>query len=252
MQAQSWFACLVCARPRSVVRPTLMTACPLPSRHRLPKVDTAGRWVFTRERHRRDSPQCLRGANLIEVMVVIAILGVLLAIALPSFNSTTQGDRTLTEIQDLATDIRFARSEAIKEGADVELCIAADSTLSSCTTNTGASAWQYGWVVWSTAQSQVLRAHPALSSSDSLGITSGAAISGTSPASDAIHFTSDGLVPNAAGGLFFSATPTTPANVLATHCLSVGITGQLQVLSHGNSVTINNTSGTSSTVAQTC
>ena len=187
-----------------------------------------------------------------EVLVVVVIVGILVALALPSFNSSTQIERTLTEIQDLATDLRYARSEAIKEGTTVQVCI---GDTSGCSTTATATDWGNGWaVVSSAAPTSPLRVHGAIFGTDTLSLVGDAAIGGTTVSGSQIQFSSDGLVAAAAGGLLFTAH-TTPVSAAATHCLSVGITGQLQFLNGttNKSLTVNNTAGTSaSSMTQTC
>ncbi|MGR9012101.1 MAG: GspH/FimT family pseudopilin [Gammaproteobacteria bacterium] len=74
------------------------------------------------------------GFTLLEVMIVIAIVGILAAIAAPSFQSMLERDRLKQVVESLKSDMQFARTEAIKQSSDI--------IVSRVTGNAG--AWCYG------------------------------------------------------------------------------------------------------------
>lgn len=76
-----------------------------------------------------------KGFTLIEMMVVIAILGILLAIAAPSFTMFFEKFRTKRAAETLGGSLYIAKSEAIKRNQFVRLVITAS--------NSGAT-WCYG------------------------------------------------------------------------------------------------------------
>src|SRR5450432_2934716 len=84
------------------------------------------------------------GFTMIELMMTIAIGAIVLVLAVPSFRYVTNSNRIAAEINGLLGDLQFARSEAIKEGRTVTVCVSTNGT--SCT---GTPNWEGGWIVFS-------------------------------------------------------------------------------------------------------
>ena len=63
------------------------------------------------------------GFTIIELMITVAVVGVLAAVALPSFNYTIKNSRVKTTASDLHSSLLYARSEAIKRNADVTVTV---------------------------------------------------------------------------------------------------------------------------------
>lgn len=63
-----------------------------------------------------------RGFTLIELLVTVAILAILLGLAVPSFRSLIENNRTQTAANNLTGALQFARSEAIKRGVATQIC----------------------------------------------------------------------------------------------------------------------------------
>jgi len=82
-----------------------------------------------------NQPEHDTGFTLIELMVTIAIAGILIGIAIPSFTSIITSNRLTTSANELVTALNFARSEAVKRGQQVVV------------RKTGAE-WENGWQVF--------------------------------------------------------------------------------------------------------
>lgn len=109
------------------------------------------------------------GFTLIEMVVTLAVAGILITVAVPAFTAFVQSNRLTTVTNDLVADFQLARSEAIKRAVNAVICKSTDSA-----TCTSSGTWASGWVVfadvdgngaWSQtpgAEDVLIRAHPAL------------------------------------------------------------------------------------------
>jgi type IV fimbrial biogenesis protein FimT len=88
------------------------------------------------------------GFTLIELIVTMAIAGILLTVAVPSFQTTIANNRLTTQTNSLVTDINIARSEAVKRGTSIVLCNSSNANAAApiCTGN--GNAWSSGWLVF--------------------------------------------------------------------------------------------------------
>lgn len=84
-----------------------------------------------------------QGFTLIELIMVITISGILLTVAVPSFNLTIKNTRLDSHASRFISDLSFARSEAIKRGERVTICKSNNKT--NCTNSDG---WEEGWIVF--------------------------------------------------------------------------------------------------------
>lgn len=108
-----------------------------------------------------------QGFTLIELMVTIAVLGVIVGIAAPSFSRMLQDNRMITVASELQGSLQLARAEAIKRRTDVVLC-KSNSGATDCTTGTD---WQGGWLMRSS--DGVLKVWDAVQGATLTGPTNG-------------------------------------------------------------------------------
>lgn len=75
------------------------------------------------------------GFTLVELMITIAVLAVVMAIAVPSFQAVINRNRLVSASNEVVAALQLARMEAIRRNSRVELCPSTDGT--SCS----GSAW---------------------------------------------------------------------------------------------------------------
>ena len=68
--------------------------------------------------------------TLLEVMVVVAIIGIIVAIAAPSFSTMLEKQRIKDAAEAMLADLRWARTESIKRNAPVRVTFATGSNWS--------------------------------------------------------------------------------------------------------------------------
>lgn len=88
-----------------------------------------------------------RGFTLVELVVVMAVGAILLAIAVPGYAFLLNSSRLAAVTNDLVTTLHLARSEAIKRGARVTVCMTANAGAAAPACDSTAK-WHDGWLLF--------------------------------------------------------------------------------------------------------
>ena len=90
------------------------------------------------------------GFTLVEMMVVIIIMAVMLAWALPAYKNLVTQYRMSDELNQIQTDVELARSSAIRTGSTVTICpTLAPASTAATPACSGNNEWNTGWIVFS-------------------------------------------------------------------------------------------------------
>lgn len=138
-----------------------------------------------------------RGVSLIEILVTLAIAGILSSLAVPSFKSTILDNRLNSQISSLMSHVNRARSEAIKRNVRVTLCKSPDGATCTKTGN-----WNQGWIVFVESSNEngrrdagetILQTHGPLKGNNTMTVTGNI--------SDYISFVGNGFSRTASGAI---------------------------------------------------
>ena len=135
-------------------------------------------------------PGADHGFTLIELLMTMIVAGILVAIAVPAFNSFVLNDRDIGQINSLVSSLNYARSEAVKVASPTGITVCPSGGGTTCAP---AAPWSGGWIVVDTnnadcggAACTPLQSIPALAGANTLTAV-GAAAAG-------ITFSSNGVV----------------------------------------------------------
>ena len=159
----------------------------------------------------------MRGFTLIELMITIALLGILLALALPSFSDMIRRTAVSSAASSLSVALATARSEAVKRGRNVSVCKSTNG--STCVTS---GDWSTGWVIYATAGTPI-KVFEAPSG--------GLAMTGSTSIVNVVTFTATGGTTLASVG-----TITVCKSGQTSRVISVAVSGRIGVVS-GSSCT---------------
>ena len=176
------------------------------------------------------------GFTLTELMAVIAIAAILMAIGVPSYRYVSASYRMSSEVNGLLGDLQFARSEAIKEGQPVTVCVSTDGA--SCANGVARTRWHNGWIVFSDpngnakvdAGEAVLRIQAGFSGKDTFQDTASSKL-------DSVTFNREGFavgLPNA--GVTLTLHDST-GNAAFTRCLAITLVGMMTTQTHATAAT---------------
>lgn len=85
----------------------------------------------------------MHGFSLMELIVVVAVLAIVAAFALPGFAEVVRSNRLASASNELLTSISYARSEAIRNTRGAAICASTDGA--TCSED---GDWSEGWIIW--------------------------------------------------------------------------------------------------------
>ena len=97
------------------------------------------------------------GLTFIELMITIALVGILISFAVPVFTQLTANQRLVSSSNNLINALSTARSEAVKQKRHVTVCASTDGA--SCALNL--TEWRNGWIVFANTSSANLQRNAA-------------------------------------------------------------------------------------------
>jgi type IV fimbrial biogenesis protein FimT len=146
------------------------------------------------------------GFTLVELVTVVTIIGILAALAVPSLRQLYLTQQIRGAAAELQTSLYYARSEAVKRAADVQVVPTSND-------------WAQGWTVQLASGGTVLRKQSALS--DQLSSASGSTLT----------YRNDGRL---SGGTV-TVTFKTPTTSIPSRCVIVDLSGRPAVVYAGDS-----------------
>lgn len=68
------------------------------------------------------------GFTLTEMIITVAVVAILLSVGYPTMQIFMKNQRLVTQVNDILTDLAYARSEAIRRSATVSICASSSGT----------------------------------------------------------------------------------------------------------------------------
>lgn len=88
-----------------------------------------------------------RGFTMIELVIVLAILGIVAGFAVPGFQGFMSSSRITASTNNFVSALYAARSEAIKRGTPAGVCASTNSGVDAAVCSLG-SNWSVGWIAF--------------------------------------------------------------------------------------------------------
>ena len=165
------------------------------ARQRAPEISP----IFQHRIHGTGEYGLQSGFNIIELMVVMAIVTIMATVAIPSFMTMSRDSRLAVKHNEFIGTLNLARNEALTRGARVTICKSATGT--NCDNDLN---WEDGWIVFADTgavgsvhalDDTVIRIFPPLKPPNTLR--------GNGTVVNRITFNAQGMIPNTVGTLTF-------------------------------------------------
>ena len=143
------------------------------------------------------NPTAGHGFSLIELLIAVAVVGLLVLAAGPSYRNWIAAQQLANHAQFLAGTLTLARSEAIKTGYRVNLCKSSDRQ--RCADD--GSGWELGWILYvdENQDGEITAGEAVIRTEGSPG--NGITVRGNHPVSDYVSYTSLGHARMLSGAL---------------------------------------------------
>lgn len=165
-----------------------------------------------------------RGFTLIELMVALAILGVLMLVAVPGFQDAILANKLSGITNSFSSSVQITRSEAIKRNstpsAPMKMCRSADGA--NCASSGG---WEQGWIIFNDADNDGV-----LDSTETLVFRQNELAKGFVLTGDSyvITFLGTGLS-GASGALAFKACRKSPSVGASDRAVTLALSGRVSI-----------------------
>lgn len=173
-----------------------------------------------------------RGVTLFELVIVMLIIAILAGVGIPTYQYVTTSSRMSAELNALLGDLQYARSEAVRQGQAVTVCIADQTTKPYSCAAGGSENWDHGWLVFSDvggtqnydsgAGDQMLRVQTAFTSGDTFTDSDGVS---------AVSFNRDGFANLGAAQVTLTLQDKTNDSQY-TRCLYLSQSGMMTTAMH--------------------
>ncbi|MFI4918521.1 MAG: GspH/FimT family pseudopilin [Legionellales bacterium] len=106
------------------------------------KNETAFKSLHKQQSTSPNKPQATAAFTLIELIITMSILSIILMLALPSFSNMLLNKSEVANSDALVNGLNFARSTALNQSMNVQVCPLGTLGSTSCGSN-----WSSGWIV---------------------------------------------------------------------------------------------------------
>lgn len=150
-----------------------------------------------------------QGITLMELLMVLAILGVLVGVGIPSMRSMVRSFELTSASNDLLGGLLLARTEALKRNSRGVICKSSDGEYCAL-----AGGWEQGWMVFHDANNNGMRDLGEVLIERQQALASELRINGNATVARYVSYTADGTTKLSGGG--FQAGTITLCRVSAT------------------------------------